>query len=828
MKKTILILFFLFSCLLGAQQDSSKQPIHTQYRRGTILQQGYQTYEQKYQGKDLQEEKRRLYPLNKVTSGTGIWTELNPKVPRVDYLGIHFVNVDTGWACGDLGTIIRTTDGGQSWQTKETNTTTPILKVNSFDGQIVITSGFSGLILRSSDGGESWMQITSGVTGDLWGLQMINDTLGWACGKSNSLIKTTDAGLTWTRIYTPGYTSDYWWVDFLNENYGFIAANGKVIRTMDGGNNWDIIQAGDNQALYSVDVIDSLDIAAAGYGGLGYTAKNIYSSDGGYTWINGQQLTTHEINCIRYVDPDTGYIVMSEIGMYKTTNQGQNWTGIEGINDIGEFEFQLFSENQVGYAAGTGLKIFKADGNIDIWHKLIINDDLVDVFFTSEQKGFVISEGMYGLLFRTTDEGTSWDTIQGVPGGGCITFTDSLNGFIGTSNSQIYKTTNGGESWYQTYGITNLIAKIFFINPQTGWAVGGPRIFKTTDAGENWFEQLYYNSAGFTSVYFIDSITGWTLLPIYNTTNGGENWIQRNDIPIYDANDVYFIDSIGFIVNFLELDKSTDSGNNWFVQFTSQYVIRTFGWLTNSHGFIIGDGVYETMDTGETWNEILELKNVGLRKLQSPQPYLGYSVGYNGLLYKYLDTTYIPVELIALTGKIIDNDKIQLSWTTASEENNYGFEIQKSNNKTDWDKVGFVNGNGTTTETHLYSFKYKIEKTGLYYYRLKQIDYDGEYKFSNILNLNVGHPPEFSLSQNYPNPFNSETNISFAISEETNVSLKLYTITGREIKVLVNKHKQPGFYTVTLKGGELSSGVYFYRLVTSSGFTAVKKLILLK
>ena len=136
MKKTILILFFLFSCLLGAQQDSSKQPIHTQYRRGTILQQGYQTYEQKYQGKDLTEEKRRLYPLDRVTTGTGIWTELNPKVPRVDYLGIHFVNVDTGWVCGDLGTIIKTTDGGQSWQTKETNTTTPILKVNSFDGQI--------------------------------------------------------------------------------------------------------------------------------------------------------------------------------------------------------------------------------------------------------------------------------------------------------------------------------------------------------------------------------------------------------------------------------------------------------------------------------------------------------------------------------------------------------------------------------------------------------------------------------------------------------------------------------------------------------------------
>ncbi len=401
MKNILLITFFLFCNLLFAQQDSSRQKIPTQYRRGIEIPSGYQSYEQKYQGKDLQEEKKRLYPLDKVTSGTGVWTELNPKVPRVDYLGIHFVNIDTGWACGDLGTIIKTTDGGTDWVTEETNTTTPVLKVNSFDGQTVIASGFNGMILRSTDGGDSWTDITSGVTGDLWGLQMINDTLGWACGTSNSLIKTTDAGISWTRIFTPGYSSDYWWIDFMlapsgNENYGFIAANGKVIKTTDGGNSWDIIQAGDNQALYSIDVIDSLHIAAAGYGGTGYTAKNIYSSDGGNTWIEGQSLTTHEINCIKYINSDTGYITMSEIGMYKTTNRGQEWTGIESIRDIGEFEFQLFPENQVGYAAGTGLKISKTVGNLENWHKLIINDDFVDVFFTSEQKGFVLSSGTLG------------------------------------------------------------------------------------------------------------------------------------------------------------------------------------------------------------------------------------------------------------------------------------------------------------------------------------------------------------------------------------------------------------------------------------------------
>src|SRR5574338_38272 len=143
MKGIIIIITLLSSHLILAQSDSSQLSEPTQFRRGTELQAGYQTYLQKYFSKNLNDEKRKLFPLQ----STGVWTELNPRVPRVDYLGIHFVNVDTGWAVGDLGALIKTTDGGLNWTTEETNTTTPILKVNSFNGQTVIASGFNGLIL---------------------------------------------------------------------------------------------------------------------------------------------------------------------------------------------------------------------------------------------------------------------------------------------------------------------------------------------------------------------------------------------------------------------------------------------------------------------------------------------------------------------------------------------------------------------------------------------------------------------------------------------------------------------------------------------------------
>jgi len=135
--------------------------------------------------------------LNKATTGTGVWTELNPKVPRVTYIGLHFVNKDTGWACGQSGTIIKTTNGGDNWTISGTPITNLLLKTHSYNGQIVLVTGYDGIILRSSDRGENFEQIPSGVGSgtDLWGVRMLNDTLGWVCGSSQTLLKTTDAGL---------------------------------------------------------------------------------------------------------------------------------------------------------------------------------------------------------------------------------------------------------------------------------------------------------------------------------------------------------------------------------------------------------------------------------------------------------------------------------------------------------------------------------------------------------------------------------------------------------------------------------------------------------
>ena len=837
MKYTILIVFMLCELLL-AQQDSSIRI--TQYRRGTGLQKGYLSYEQKYQGKDLTEEKRRFYPLDQITTGTGIWTELNPKVPRVDYIGIHFVNKDTGWACGDLGAVIKTTDGGQNWTVSETNTTSLILKIFSLDDQLVIATGYDGLILRSTDGGETFEQIQSGVgTGiDLWGVQMVNDTLGWICGNYQTLLKTTDAGLSWSLVNT-GLNQHYWSLDFLNENYGMVVCgNGVVLRSVNGGNSWTQIQTGDTRALYSIDIIDSLHIAAAGQWGndIQYEGgKNVYSSDAGLTWVLNPDIPTYtDANWIEFIDADTGYTMMVDHGIYKTTNRGQSWFGVGGG---GQWQLDL-TEDGIGYSGGDGLNIYKRTNGLENWSKLFLNINWNDVFFVNEIKGFLIGDVLEDGLYITEDGGLNFQKIENSPGGNVLTFLNDNVGFIGgRSYTRIYKTVDAGNTWnlVNISGLTDTVGrinKIFFIDSTTGWAVANG-ILRTTDYGLGWFAQLNAPFAGLTSIYFVDSLYGWATdgnhRP-YKTTDGGLNWIEQTNLNIWDSEDIFFRDyQNGCLIGFNELYNTIDSGFTWIPNSSvTGFGIAKFSTFQDSTIFIVGSKTFRSLDGGENWFEFAELNGITLTGLSLLNSGFGFAVGSGGLVLKYYDTTYVPVELISFEGDL-RNNKIILTWITASELNNYGFEIQKYSDNKNWQVIGFVRGKGTSTEINHYSFSDIITKSEEVCYRLKQIDYDGSFTYSKVITLSVENLPlYFVLSQNYPNPFNPETNINFSIPEETNVSIKLYDVTGREIKELVNEKKQPGYYTIKLKGGDLSSGVYFCRLVTTSGFSAVKKLILLK
>ena len=192
----------------------------------------------------------------------------------------------------------------------------------------------------------------------------------------------------------------------------------------------------------------------------------------------------------------------------------------------------------------------------------------------------------------------------------------------------------------------------------------------------------------------------------------------------------------------------------------------------------------------------------------------------------FLNQSVVPVELKSFTAEN-NAGKVQLDWTTATETNNSGFEIERKRSGQEfWKNIGFTKGNGTSTKIHNYSYIDNPE-SGSYSYRLKQIDFDGSYKYSKTVNVEVTAPVQFELSQNYPNPFNPSTRISYQLSKSGFVALKVYNTLGQEAAVLVNGYQQAGKYGLNFNASNLPSGIYFYQL-TEGEFTSVKKMILLR
>ncbi len=194
-------------------------------------------------------------------------------------------------------------------------------------------------------------------------------------------------------------------------------------------------------------------------------------------------------------------------------------------------------------------------------------------------------------------------------------------------------------------------------------------------------------------------------------------------------------------------------------------------------------------------------------------------------------TDVIPVELFSFTASSADGS-INLSWSTATETNNSGFEIQRLKDSKiekldEWKTIGFINGNGTTTEPKTYNYTDKKLEPGKYLYRLKQIDFNGEFEYSNEIEIEVGTPLNFSLEQNFPNPFNPVTTIKFALPVSGNINLSIYNSLGEKVETLTNQFLEAGYHKIEWRANNYSSGVYYYR-IESENFSDVKKMLLLK
>ena len=186
----------------------------------------------------------------------------------------------------------------------------------------------------------------------------------------------------------------------------------------------------------------------------------------------------------------------------------------------------------------------------------------------------------------------------------------------------------------------------------------------------------------------------------------------------------------------------------------------------------------------------------------------------------------LPVNLLSFISTVNKNE-VKLLWAVNTEENNSGFDVERKNN-IGWEKIGFVQGKGNSSMMSEYSFTDKNLNTGVYKYRLKQIDFNGNYKYYELnTDAIIGVPLSSKLNQNYPNPFNPVTTISFELANSGDIQLELYDLSGRLVMNIFNGHVEAGYNTYKLNGQNLASGIYYYTL-KSENFTQTKKLALIK
>jgi len=403
----------------------------------------------------------------------------------------------------------------------------------------------------------------------------------------------------------------------------------------------------------------------------------------------------------------------------------------------------------------------------------------------------------------------------------------------------VFKSINGGENWFRiAQNLSDLeFIEIKVISNDYVFVSNFNGIHRSTDRGQTWGTTDYtlfgameigINSNG---VMFAGNITA-SNFSIFRSTNLGENWTLADFLAteafLFTNNGDVFA---GVLTNANDIYKSTDNGMTWsrtnvfnhigtvgFREFEEDYNGDFYVAITGNLS-----GVYLSTDAGVSWFNYgfsLPTRSIAI----DSSGYIFAGTNQQGIFRTPGRT--VPIELISFTAGV-SNKNVILSWITATETNNYGFEIERKQSGIDWAKIGFIEGNGTTIKENIYNYSDENIETGEYYFRLKQIDYDGSFEYSAELEVVVEILYDFNIEQNYPNPFNSATNISYSLEETGSITLKVYDILGKEVAVLVNENQDAGNYSVKFNAFHLPSGIYFYK-ITSSNYTATKKLILLK
>jgi len=514
------------------------------------------------------------------------WQQHMPSFNNMDLNEVFFINEKEGWALGLEGTIVHTIDGGVNWENQTSNSSFELKDIFFSNNQKGWAVGTRGTVLKTSDGGKKWLSVNIGISSDIHAVFFKDISNGWMMTQTDGIFRTQNGGQTWTQ--TSEIEGNIYFVDgyFSSASQWILLAYDKILYTNNAGASWQT-----------------------------------------FTYSGAQFIK------LSFIDNNNGWAMYNLAGtmtFLKTTNGGATWTALSGKISTRTSDFQFTSQNN-GYAIASE-RIFRTTDGGTTWNYQIIGDvdglgfgsSITGLHFINASKGWLV--GWYGLVYHTTDGGSSWYPQNDffTNGFGKASFVNSTTGWV-IANNKLIKTTDGGMSWTKQYPNSTYITLngIFFLNSNIGWVVGtNGKINKTVDGGNNWTAQvsgLENTYAELKDCYFLDANSGWVVgSKVLRTKNGGVTWTQMSSFDDLEYYDVHFINSeYGWILESSgKIYRTVDGGENWLLYNTGLSSIynethRAFDFKDLNNGWVLTDNrIAKTSNGGISWTPINDIGGV--------------------------------------------------------------------------------------------------------------------------------------------------------------------------------------------------------------------------
>lgn len=795
------------------------------------------------------------------------WEWQNPAPTGADHNDAVVLSLTKFILTGNGGSVLISTDAGVTWSQSYIDPLSRNIYSTTFVNEnIGYAAGTQGLLFKTTDGGETWSEQTSGTTSTLWDVDFINADTGFVVGASGTILYTTNGGTDWT---ASNYgTTTLYKIHFINDNFGYMGSasttTGRLMRTTNGGTSWNDITA---NVPGLAGTVRGIHFVGEDNGWISNSQGRIFkTTDGGSTWAQVYDIgsTTTTIYEVKFYDLNNGYAISASGQVLKTTDGGTNWTltqtdATQNLFGLGLLDVQaegISTPVLIGGNAGTIIISMNDGATWELGHTAASQNLLYRVSFLSESVGYVSGgTATTGDLLKTTDGGLTWEKLQFDAGERfySVHFINENLGYAGTRGpSGLYKTTDGGQNWTPlntgTGSTTSIIYDIKFLDDNTGLAMySSGQVARTTDGGTSWTPvSAGWGAAAGYNIFIVDASTVYICGAggrISKSINGGASFAQLSSLGTATLYYLHFFDANnGFVAaSGGRLYKTTNGGATFSetqfpvtsIFYSIKFVDSNIGWIAGASG-----NAFYTVDGGDNWthSNLSVGSSQTVRDIEMADGRMWF-VGTDGMIIRGYADPSVPVELTSFSASV-SGSNVSLNWMTASEINNSGFEIERSkvypsadgqnSNEVNWEKIGFVEGKGTVAGISNYSFVDKNLNTGVYSYRLKQIDFDGTFKYHNLSeSIKIGAPDRFELTQNYPNPFNPSTRIEYSIPQTGLVTIKVYNVIGQQVAELVNEVKQAGTHRIEFDAYGLPSGVYMYKL-SSGNFVSTKKMLLLK